>query len=581
MRKIKLFFGCFLTTFMVGCAVTKVLEQKQFTSELKHVPKDVVQQQQKQLSADMYERFENNTSRDDADKEQAQRSIFDKSNFQKDGKGDLVASIEAQEVTVVSRTRVLAERNGKVTVDFVITMPKELQSAASSIVITPMLHRSDSTLELEPLQVRGGLFGLLQERSYWKYSLVRENLINNRHGMLTPADSAMLKEMFEQIVRYPYLDNTRFDSVASAREKITYYYSQNISVKDDERKLLITLNGRVNALDGGVYHIPPRDTISFNLSTMLFFVDTTTRYVKRVVERYSVVNDRNFLSFKVGKTDIIDTLGDNKVQLGKITSMMDQMLIQQDYYIDTIVLTAAASPEGYSIANGNLARQRALSLEKYLKNQYKLPELDTLLKVRSIGENWNELVALLYQNDKVVNRDQIIEIIENEPNLDRRENKIRAQFKSDYDYIRRNLYPSLRTVDFKYNLRRIGMIKDTIHTTVVDTAYMNALESLKQRKYRQAARVLIEYDDYNGLIVALSLGFNHDAYEKAQKMCKLFDDDRAWYMMAIACARIGRVQEGIDYYKKAVQANDVWEFRGRLDPEISMLLYKEENQEIE
>lgn len=577
MRSTNSLFLIVIIGLMIGCTVTRRLEEKQLTSELKHVPREVVQEQQKQLSQEMYERFENNEKRGDSTAIGVSgKSIFDKANFKKDGKGDLVASIDADEVTVVSRTRVLAERDGKVVVDFVITMPRELQSAASSIVITPMLHRSDTTLELEPLQVRGGLFGLLQERSYWKYSVVRDRMMKVRNGILTPEDTMVLKQIFEETVKYPYLDNTRFDSVANAREKITYYYTQQIDVKDAERKLLLTLSGKVNALDGSIYRIPPRDTISFNLSTMLFFVDTTTRYVKKVIERYSVVNDRNYLSFKIGKSNIIDTLGDNANQLGKIKNMMDQMLIQQDYYIDTIVLTAAASPEGYAIKNAVLARERAKSLEKYLKDYYKLPDLDTLLQVRSIGENWNELRKLINLDPNIVEVDGILEIIDNENNLDKREAQIKRKFGKEYDYIRKEIYPQLRTVDFRYNLRRIGMIKDTIHTTVVDTAYMNALEHLKERRYKEAGKVLLGYDDYNGLITALSLGYNEDAYEKAVKMGEMIDDDRMWYMRAIACARVGKFDEGLKYYKKAAQANEGWEFRGRLDPEISMLLYRDQ-----
>lgn len=574
--KARVIAALFATTAIFACSVSKHLEIKQFSSELKHVPRQVVQEQQKQLSKSMYERFE---KKDSTPVESAVnttgKSIFDKANFQKDLAGDLVASIQAEEVTVVSRTRVLAERDGKVTIDFVITMPKELQGAASSVVITPMLHRKDTTIHLEPLQVRGGLFGLLQERNYWKYSVIRSNLIRARKGELTEEDSLTLKREFEAIVKYPYLDNTRFDSVAKATEKITYYYTQKVDVEQAERRILLTLDGTVNALDGSVYKIPPKDTIGFNLSTMLFFVDTLPRYVKKVIERYAVVNDRNYLTFNVAKSDIVDTLADNAFQIEKIKGMMDKMMIQQDYYIDTIVITAAASPEGNSKNNAKLARERAASLKNYLKDQYRLPELDTLFKVRSIGENWDDLKKLIYFDANVNKAEQILAIIDKEPDLDKREAMIKNEYPKDYEYIKKEVYPKLRTVDFKYNLRRIGMIKDTVHSTEIDTAYMNAVELLKNRKYKQASYVLLDYDDYNGLITALSLGYDDVAYEKAVRMCDAINDDRIWYMRAIAATRVGKLEEAMEYYEKAVKENENWEFRGRLDPEISLLLYQE------
>lgn len=558
-----------------GCKITGHIERKQYNSKLQHVPRDIVKQQQEASYNAVKARFDQDTLKEKTDLEDKQ-SIFDPANFQKDLNGKLVASIQAQTVSVVSSTRVLAERDGKVEIDFIITMPKELQGASQNIVITPQLHRADTIVNLEPLQVRGGLFSMLQERGYWRYGKFRENLMALRHGNLSAADSAQLKWVFEQYVNHPYLDRARFDSVASKKETISYYYTQTVKVVEGDKKLQLTLDGMINGLDGSQYHLPPDDTISFNISTMLFFVDPAVRYKVKVVEKFAVVNDRNYLSFKVADSRIIDTLGDNRRQLEKIKDMMNQMMLQHDYYIDTIMLTAAASPEGSAKLNDNLARKRVEALQDYLKEQYRLPELDTLLHVRSIGENWRDMRRLVIGNGRIKEREKILEIIDNTDDLDQRENMIRNRFAADYKYLRDSIYPQLRTVDFRYNLRRIGMIKDTVHTTIVDSDYMNAVEDMRARHYGKAAEVLLNYRDQNSAVVMLSLGYNTAAYDV---LFSLPETPTINYLKAIICARLGKFEEGLKYYKLACDVDESWEFRGRLDPEISSLLINEEKND--
>ena len=91
---------------------------------------------------------------------------------------------------------------------------------------------------------------------------------------------------------------------------------------------------------------------------------------------------------------------------------------------------------------------------------------------------------------EIVNRDAILELIAEEKNPDRREQAIRQQFSKEYAYIRSVIYPQLRAVNFRYNLRRKGMVKDTIHTTELDTAYARGVELLRKRKYAKALYIL-------------------------------------------------------------------------------------------
>ena len=94
------------------------------------------------------------------------------------------------------------------------------------------------------------------------------------------------------------------------------------------------------------------------MSSMLSFADTTTRFVTMIIEKYAVVNDRNYLSFRVNDTRIIDTLGDNAAQIARIESLMEELIEQREFHVDSIVLTASASPEGSYAQNERLAVRR-------------------------------------------------------------------------------------------------------------------------------------------------------------------------------------------------------------------------------
>ena len=69
----------------------------------------------------------------------------------------------------------------------------------------------------------------------------------------------------------------------------------------------------------------------------------------------------------------------------------------------------------------------------------------------------------------------------------------------------------VRTVKLRCHLRRVGTVKDTIHTTELDTAYLRGRQLLEKRKYAQALYVLHDYRDRNTAIALLSLGQDREA----------------------------------------------------------------------
>ena len=473
--------------------------------------------------------------------------------------GERVMALQIEQVTVVAKMRSIPERNGRVVLDFIVTLPRQLLGKSCSVVITPILHKPDESVALEDLVIRGGRFSLLQERDYWQYETYVERF---------RPDTVGREAAFNRFVKFPYPEDVRLDSLVEGRSTVTYYYSQEVKTDETSKKMLVTLQGQVLAVDDSAYRLPPSDTLSYVVSSMLSFVDTMPRYRIKVIDKFVTVEDRNYIQFFVGDTRVVDTLGDNRRQLDKITGLIRQIVEQQEFYVDTITLTAASSPEGAYAFNDRLSQGRAAALKRYLVRRYGR-SIDTMLTVRWVAEDWQELTNRIRTDREVVSRDAILELIVAEKNPDRREQAIRQRFPKEYAYIRSVIYPQLRAVNFRYSLRRKGMVKDTIHTTELDTAYARGVQLLQKRKYAKALYILNDYNDRNTVVAHLSLDHNERAMELLATMPK---DAVTEYLRAIACSRLGRKAEGREHFLEACRLDGRMEYRGNLDPEIAELL---------
>lgn len=473
--------------------------------------------------------------------------------------GERVMSLDIEQVTIVSRTRSLPERNGKVTIDFVVTVPKQMLGSSRSVVITPYLHKNSDPEPLQDLTIRGGLFNKVQERDYWQYATYLWRF---------DPDSIQAERAFQRFVKFPYPEDARIDSVVENRSRISYYYSQDIATDETSKKLLITLQGKVTGLDDSSYQLPSTDTLTYLVSSMLSFVDTTTRYKIKVIHKYATVQDRNYIQFPVNDTRILDTLDGNACQLDQIETRMKGLIDQQEFFVDSIVLTASASPEGNYIRNRTLAQGRAYALKRFLRKKIG-SQLDTLLRVRWVAEDWQELSARIRNDEKVAHRDEMLKLINSEKDPDRRECELRDRFPADYRYLKESVYPWLRAVTIRYDLRRVGMIQDTIHTREVDSAYMRGVDFLQKRKYAKALYILHDYRDRNTVVALLSLGHDSQALEILDR---LGQSAIVEYLKAVACSRLGQKSKGRKHFLKACALDERMQFRANLDPEITELL---------
>ncbi len=404
--------------------------------------------------------------------------------------------------------------------------------------------------------------------------------------------------MYARYVKAPIVtEGIRLDTVLRNSDgDFVYHYTQTIKTRPRLRKVDIVLSGDIYEADRKIYAMQRSAPLTFYISSLSAFVDGTQRYLSHIVERQVSANTACYVDFETGKADINPDMGHNRTELGRIRRNLCELLDNQQLEMDSIVIAASASPEGTEKANDALSEKRAGSVadyfgqyirqyrdsvrrleglavtvdemgrERYSRQKTSFP--DIRFRSRSNGENW-DMLSLLVDQDSLLSPSDVRSYMRHlqEEDPDRREAAL--QTEPYYRYLRENLYPRLRTVRFDFYLHRKGMVKDTVHTTVLDSAYMKGVAALRDRDYPKALEYLREYKDFNTAIAYVSLDYNASAMAILQKLERT---PQVNYMLALLYARNEDDQNAVQCYLDACREDRSYVFRGNLDPEIYTLI---------
>ena len=398
---------------------------------------------------------------------------------------------------------------------------------------------------------------------------------------------------FKRMVKVPIqTDGLRLDTVIVAESGDFHYeYTQELSTRPRLRKVDVTLQGVICEQDKQVYTIPPSDPLTFYISSLSAFVDPSEKYLLKILERRVSANTACYIDFESGKYEVDENLSSNKAEIDRITDNLRSLMLDDRFDMDSIVVRSSASPEGTFSYNRALSQKRSRSISRYFDEWMKAfcDSLDAQsgfsvmedgsigslsvhkpihFSSRSDGENWRML-------DRLVEVDSVMSQADKKAygeyaqieDLDRRE-RLMQKGLSSYRYMRQVLYPRLRTVKFEFHLHRKGMVKDTVHTTVLDSVYMSGVQAIRDRDYQRAVTLLRPYHDYNSAVAFCALGYDASAMEILRDCPRT---DKVLYMMAILHSRKGEDRDAVQCYLSACNLNPSYIHRGNLDPEIAVL----------
>lgn len=398
--------------------------------------------------------------------------------------------------------------------------------------------------------------------------------------------------MFDKYVRNPIrTDGIRLDTVLRGNGEFIYNYVQTIRTMPKLRKVDIVLSGEIRDARTKLYTIPQSDPLTFYISSLSSFVDDTEHFKMMVVERKAAANTAFNIDFAVAKSDIDKNLGENRKELAEIERTLSSLMENKVFDLDSVVVTASCSPEGKYSYNRSLAQRRAQSVTGYF-SRYMREYLDSLnaergfsvdeqgnvvksermraipMRAGSLAENWPELDRLVMNDTTLSRREKDAYFaLSSKRDADSREYAMKQM--SSYQYIKTRMYPKLRTVQFDFFLHRKGMVKDTVHTTVLDTLYMEGVQAVKDRDFDLAIRILRPYNDFNTAVAYLAMDYNSSAMSILEKEARTA---KVNYMLAILYSRTGDEQKAVECYLHACEQEPMYVHRGNLDPEISALI---------
>lgn len=152
-------------------------------------------------------------------------------------------------------------------------------------------------------------------------------------------------------------------------------------------------------------------------------------------------------SFLFFDTDIaaFDTayLENNKT-MQRFMDAMGEIMADSTIRISRIHIVGLASFDGRVSYNVKLAGHRAQAMKEHIQSVYALP--DDLFELTNGGESWDELVALL-TDEQFDGKEEVLRIIETEPDLQRREWLIKIlNGGQTYQYMQTELKPIMRSL---------------------------------------------------------------------------------------------------------------------------------------
>ena len=560
--------------------------------------------------------------------------------------GEMVAHDVLDAAVVTARFRNVAERNGRVDIEFQVIVPQSMQDSRWQLRFRPRMYIMQDTLDLDPVIITGAEYRKAQLKGYQQYEKFLATIVTNPDEFVNwwllelfiernmpdlyafKTDSTYVSDeefasvygvtekeaiehytddlarkannkrisrrekMYRKYIKVPIVtEGLRLDTVIQTfNGDFIYRYVQPIKTRPKLRKVDVVLSGDIYESDTKIYDIPMSDPLTFYISSLSAFVDNRERYLTKVIERRVEENTACYIEFASGSFEVDEKMGNNPEEIGRIKDNLISLMQNEKFDLDSIVVTSSASPEGTVRFNERLSQKRSEGISEYFSkwmNHYQdslerergfavdeegniVVEKRTQIPMmgRSSGENW-QMLDRLVEKDTVMTEDEKKSYTSSAEikDIDQRERSL--QNLGCYRHMREKLYPHLRTVRFDFHLHRKGMVKDTVHTTVLDSIYMDGVQAIRDRDYETALTLLRPYEDYNTAIAYLCMDYNASAMQILEKLDR---NAQVNYMLAVLYSRRGEEQKAVECYVRSCSQDATYVHRGNLDPEISVLI---------
>jgi len=380
------------------------------------------------------------------------------------------------------------------------------------------------------------------------------------------------EEKMNEMIVFPYEQNTRLDSVVQTDRDFVFYYKQDYPVSPGMKRLRLVMNSQIDAVDQSRFIQPQSDTLSYFISSLSQLVDSSlivkTTTIHRDVYNTMVI----YPKFQTGRTNFNVNYKDNKEQTNKLIDTYKTFIGEGKLLMDSVILRVSTSLDGEYEKNIELSMKRADALKSFfVKALGGTAEVDNVFKTRYSGEDWNTMARLIIKRTDMPNRSQILDMLTQAVNPDECEKEIKKTYPADYKIIVDSIYPMLNKAEVIFNMTRPGMTEEITVNREDRPEYAQALKYLQDREYWKALDILGNYPDYNTALCLVCMGYNAKALELLESLKQTGNTE---YLLAILSIRSGNDDEAINHLIKACELDPSKAYRAPLDPEVAALVNK-------
>ena len=360
--------------------------------------------------------------------------------------GEMVATDVISASRVVARFRNVAERFGRVTLEFDITVPDKMIESGWRLKFSPLMRMPGDSVWLDPVYITGKKYREEQMRGFRRYQAflasivtdssdfirlaqleiflkrhfpetyamkndssfvsdpVAENMFGvtqrdalehyTRHGMQHRNDrkAENREKMFRKFVKDPFVGGgARLDTVMTGKDgTLVYRYVQEVAVKPGLKRIGMFLYGTLYEDGKSIAELPLPEELTFYVSSLSTLADMTPRYVVKVLERTVYDNTHALIDFAAGSSEIDTLLPGNAEELARVRKCIEDIVRGDEFAVDSINVTASCSPEGRFASNHALALSRADALKTYMENIVG-GSAAPAFRAFAVAENWEQL----------------------------------------------------------------------------------------------------------------------------------------------------------------------------------------------
>lgn len=335
--------------------------------------------------------------------------------------GEMVATDEIVAAHIEARFRNVAERHGKIDIEFQVVVPKEMYHPDWQLRFYPDMFILEDSTRLDAVVVTGAGYRRTQLRGYEQYDRFLRSIITDstyfiRLGLLErflernipqvyrfKNDTSLVSdEMFyshygvseqeaveyytrawakkanqhkidskdrvrDRYIKAPIItEGIRLDTVlTNMNGDFVYNYVQTVRTRPRLRKIDVILSGEIYQQENLLYNMERSEPLTFYVSSLSTLAQTGEKYIREVVSRRVGANMKADVVFRVGRWDVDPALADNQREIDRVKEVLAQLAQDETYDLDSIVVRSSCSPEGFWQANERLSQNRGAAIGKY------------------------------------------------------------------------------------------------------------------------------------------------------------------------------------------------------------------------